>query len=621
MRIYYNMEVFMNILGKMRKILFPASVIIVLTLWISSCGGSSSKKDSAASPSAAASTSSGLTYTIYSIGDSTMSDYDTAVYTGSTERRGWCQMFPQFITSSTVNLVNAAKAGRGSRSYYLDTAGYWTAVKAKIKSGDYVLIQFGHNDEIYDGLSNEEYYSTETADTAIAHDFGRGTEATLQYKEYLGKYISETRALGATPILVTPIVRCYWDSTSTPTITAKGAHNLTGLGTVPGSLTTCTSADYVSAMKEVGDSYNCPVIDMTSSTKSCVESYATSLGSTSSARNLIYNVADTTHLTAMGAMMYAQLAVKELLAKSIFTGDLTSSTSIMTSPSVYDFSSHYIATSTDKIFTLTGLTLSPAAGNITVATSSDGFSVCSTATGTFSSSFTIPYSGGQLSPTNFYVRFAPTAAGSYSGTITVTPESGTSKTITVSGIAIEASSGASTSSAVYSLTSAETATVTGTITADDETLSNLVSSYTNASAYTWGTASADTYIQRVAPTSAGAWTSAIDVNSAQYVQFSVAPVSGKTFIVDTISMYIGGAGGSAMCYNIQYSTNSDFSSSTVLGTGSALAKNTMNKVSFSSVITVNSGQKLYIRVYPWYTSTATGKFLCLQNVTVSGIAQ
>ena len=136
-------------------------------------------------------------YTIYSIGDSTMASYDNATYTigTATERRGWCQEFPQFIIGNNATLVNYGLPGRSSRDYYGDTSHhYWQTIKSALKPGDYVLIQFAHNDEVYDGLSSEEATAAGLTLAENSGTYGRGNEAWGTYHDYLIKYIEETRA-------------------------------------------------------------------------------------------------------------------------------------------------------------------------------------------------------------------------------------------------------------------------------------------------------------------------------------------------------------------------------------------------------------------------------------------
>lgn len=144
---------------------------------------------------------------VHTIGDSTMATYSES----TTVTRGWGQMFQQFFTDA-VTVNNRAKSGASSKSFY-EEAAYWESVKKQIQPGDYVLIQFAHNDEKNDGMDGDEvkayYESIGDQAKADATDY-RGTTASGTYKEYLRKYVEETRALGATPVLVGAICRKYF---------------------------------------------------------------------------------------------------------------------------------------------------------------------------------------------------------------------------------------------------------------------------------------------------------------------------------------------------------------------------------------------------------------------------
>ncbi|AVR45662.1 rhamnogalacturonan acetylesterase [Christiangramia fulva] len=120
--------------------------------------------------------------TLYLIGDSTMADKkDPDV----NPEHGWGQMLPELMTSD-IKVENHAVNGRSSRSFIDE--GRWKTVKDKLQKGDYVFIQFGHNDE-------------------KIKDSTRFTNPYTQYWHNLEKFVQETREKGATPILLSSIVR------------------------------------------------------------------------------------------------------------------------------------------------------------------------------------------------------------------------------------------------------------------------------------------------------------------------------------------------------------------------------------------------------------------------------
>lgn len=230
---------------------------------------------------------------ILSIGDSTMAEYDVEKRSGENEMRGWAQMLPAFLTEN-VTLTNAAKNGRSSKSFYNE---FWTTgLRETLKPGDYVFIQFGHNDEKAEGKDTEGNGLEQ-----------RGTAAWGQYQEYLKRYINESRERGAKPILFTPIVRCLIDSV-TNTISDIGMHNLIHLAS------NATVMNYPEAMRSLAMEMNVPLIDMTLLTKKLVESYGAD-----TARKIIFARNDNTHLRALGGLLISELAVKEMLRQNILS--------------------------------------------------------------------------------------------------------------------------------------------------------------------------------------------------------------------------------------------------------------------------------------------------------------
>jgi rhamnogalacturonan acetylesterase len=134
---------------------------------------------------------------------------------------GWGDHFAHFFDTTKINIANRARAGRSSRSYYNE--GLWANVLAEMKPGDFVLIQMGHNDG---GSSNPETdtkarasmkgIGDETAQFPLPKPFttgplaGQTTETIHTYGWYIRKYIADTRAKHATPILLTVTIRNIW---------------------------------------------------------------------------------------------------------------------------------------------------------------------------------------------------------------------------------------------------------------------------------------------------------------------------------------------------------------------------------------------------------------------------
>ncbi len=122
---------------------------------------------------------------IFLIGDSTMADKPLS----DNPERGWGQMFPIFF-SDQVQVENYAKNGRSTKSFIDE--GRWKTVYDKLQPGDYVFIQFGHNDE-------------------KKNDSTRYTEPHTAYKSNLLKFINDSKEKGAIPILITPVARRKFD--------------------------------------------------------------------------------------------------------------------------------------------------------------------------------------------------------------------------------------------------------------------------------------------------------------------------------------------------------------------------------------------------------------------------
>ena len=122
--------------------------------------------------------------TIWMCGDSTMSIKEKRAY----PETGWGMPFVYFW-DSTVNVENLAKNGRSTSSFRNE--GLWQKVLDKAGEGDYVFIQFGHNDEV----ATKKTYTTET-----------------EFKNNLKQYVSEARSKKAIPVLLTPMARRKFDN-------------------------------------------------------------------------------------------------------------------------------------------------------------------------------------------------------------------------------------------------------------------------------------------------------------------------------------------------------------------------------------------------------------------------
>lgn len=194
------------------------------------------------------------------IGDSTVCDY-----AATRPDRGWGQFIAEKFQPGSVTVINLAAAGRSTKTFIAE--GRWTQALAE-KPG-YVFIQFGHNDS----------HSPEKPES---------TDAATTYRDYLRRYIDEARAINATPILVTPMVRRSFGPDG------KIADNL---------------APYADAMKAVAAEKKAALIDLHTASTLLISN----LGPTA-AQTLANKPTDRTHFNEKGARAMADLILAALPA-------------------------------------------------------------------------------------------------------------------------------------------------------------------------------------------------------------------------------------------------------------------------------------------------------------------
>jgi len=213
------------------------------------------------------------TVTLYVIGDSTAAAYPPERY----PLHGWAQVLQEHFDPARVHVDDRAKGGRSSKSFYEE--GSWTPIREALKPGDWVFIQFAHNDQKKD-------------------ERNRFTDPATTFPEHLRRYVEETRAAGARPVLLTPINRNRWISP-------------TRMGD--------THGDYPDATRRLAREMGVPMIDLHKLTRKRF----TRLGPDKTTK-LFLNLApgehpnypegkeDNTHLQESGAREVSALAVKGL---------------------------------------------------------------------------------------------------------------------------------------------------------------------------------------------------------------------------------------------------------------------------------------------------------------------
>lgn len=206
---------------------------------------------------------------IFLIGDSTMADKPLV----DNPERGWGQVFPLFF-NERVKIFNHAKNGRSTKSFISENR--WQAVYDQLKAGDYVFIQFGHND-------------------AKKEDTNRYAPPRPDYRDNIVRFVRESRAKKAIPILLTPVTRRDFKD-----------------GKYAG-----THGEYPDIMKEVAKEENVPLIDIFEKSKNLL----IKLGDEKSKELYLAGVKpndfrlwngkrDNTHFTRYGAIQIASLVAK-----------------------------------------------------------------------------------------------------------------------------------------------------------------------------------------------------------------------------------------------------------------------------------------------------------------------
>ena len=212
--------------------------------------------------------------TVFLVGDSTMANKPL----DENPERGWGMYLSKYLTDD-VEVQNHAVNGRSTKSFINEHR--WDTIMSRLREGDYVLIQFGHND-------------------SKADDSTRSAPAHTLYKENLIRFVKDVRGKGATPVLITPVMRRKFDANGN----FVDQHG-----------------DYPGVVKEVAASLNVPLIDLHKSSEALIVKEGVE-----GSRRLFLNIPpnhfknykgkeeDNTHFSEYGAASMASLvcqAIKE----------------------------------------------------------------------------------------------------------------------------------------------------------------------------------------------------------------------------------------------------------------------------------------------------------------------
>jgi lysophospholipase L1-like esterase len=210
---------------------------------------------------------------VYLVGDSTMCLYDLSRF----PQMGWGMPFANFF-DSTVIVDNRAKGGRSTKSFIAENL--WTSILQTLSEGDYVLIQFGHND------------------AANSKDHPNRMVTPEEYRKYLIQYITEARNKKGIPVLITPVTRRTFDN--------------------DGKVTE-SHAPFKKAMVEVATEYKVPLIDLDAKSQELVQKMGPDFS-----RYMYMNfepgelplfpagIHDNTHFNEFGARKMAEIVLGEI---------------------------------------------------------------------------------------------------------------------------------------------------------------------------------------------------------------------------------------------------------------------------------------------------------------------
>ncbi len=211
--------------------------------------------------------------TLFLVGDSTMADKRDLLH----PERGWGQLLPEIVLPP-ARVDNHAQNGRSTKSFIDE--GRWDTVLSRLQPDDWVIIQFGHNDQ--------------KADKPAVHAPARGA-----YRDHLLRFIADTRARGAHPVLATSVARRKWNDAGTALLPTHG--------------------EYPAVVREIATETGVPLLDLEPLTTALTESY----GVEGSKRLHLWftpgehpaitqELQDNTHYSALGARRVAALAADEI---------------------------------------------------------------------------------------------------------------------------------------------------------------------------------------------------------------------------------------------------------------------------------------------------------------------
>ena len=552
---------------------------------------------------------------VHTLGDSTMANYEE----NATVTRGWGMYFGNFLTNGWTS-VNYAKGGRDSRSGYNEL---WQTAKKNVEAGDYVIITFAHNDEKNDGMDGValyNYYLGIGDNAAAAAVDQRGTVPSTSYKEYLSKIVDEALALGAHPVIASPVCRSYFSGGK---IRRNGRHDLgdsfsvlTENGPTSGHKVPegDHTMDYAYHSQQLAIEKGVPFIDLTTATAELYESYGDA-----KCHEYLFDGEGSTHFNTTGALLVARECARLMKNQGILAEDIIIPTDISVTPATADFGEAYKGQTLVKELTINGFGLTPETGTVTIS-ATEGI-LLSLNKVQWQDIVEVQYQASTLVQT-FYAQVTLKDDGVTTGTITVRQGERVVE-IPVSATAVSLEGGTEVN-AYWRLEKDDGCELTGPATIIGESWTGMyMQRYSAPNANTvwpeWTGFDTSRKMQRNLP-NGDAWPAdEIDDNPERYIQWGIQPTTGTELKVNLISLFVSGSGGNGMCCHIYYSLD-NFETRTTIFEMKKMPANTPQYVEAMPVITVKDGQQLLVRVYPWYNGTATGKTICLSDLAIHGVA-
>ena len=548
-----------------------------------------------------------------------MAEYDES----TTDKRGWGMYLGSFFDPAFVTVNNRGKSGADTRGFYTGAA-YWPSVKSQMSAGDYLLIQFAHNDEgtVTYGMDNLEYAAYCASHSLPAPTDARGTNPQTTYRDMLRAFIDEARALGVNPVLVGPICRAYFQGND---IKRNGKHDLGDKfskiendvlyenQSLPAGDSTMS---YVKAMKVVAAEKNVPFIDLTEATRQLYLSY----GETQ-CLNLLFCAGDKTHTNAMGGNLVARAAAKLLKEAGILADYISIPTSISANPNTIDIGETYSGVAQNRELLITGFDLMPEAGTISITATGD--LTISMDKEHYADAASVAYEGGSVFQ-KVYIRATYASAGDKNDKITIC-SGDLSLEIPVTAKVISLDGGAAVSAAWTMLDRpAAAAVVEGPISAELSLLHMMAADTKGDFLEADGSTTATLVRYHNADDSGKKinWpANEIDENATRYVDFAVTAPSTMEVRISGISLEIASHSTSVMCCHVNTGFGDGFTGVKTIDEMKNMPNLQIVSKTYTPMLTIPAGETLHVRILPWHdVKEGSGKYIALRNVKIEGLA-